>query len=173
MVSDDPDRQLGATYVEGSIILIRGHRVMLDADLAALYGVETRALLQAVRRNPARFPDDFAFQLTDEEFADLRSQSVISRPGWGGRRYPPFAFTEQGVAMLSSVLRSDRAAHVNVEIMRAFVRLRRLLAENAELAARLDELEERYDAQFRSVIDAIRRLMAAPEGPEPRIGFRP
>jgi ORF6N domain-containing protein len=108
---------------------------MLDTDLAQLYEVETRALLQAVRRNPARFPADFAFQLTAKEFDDLRSQSVIPRLGWGGRRYAPWAFTEQGVAMLSSVLRSDRAAHVNVEIMRAFVRLRRV-AENRSCVSR-------------------------------------
>src|SRR5688572_16859441 len=102
--------------ITSAILMIRGHKVMLDSDLAQLYEVETRALVQAVRRNPDRFPDDFMFQLTKEEFNDLRSQTVISS-GWGGRRYPPFAFTEQGVAMLSSVLRSERAARVNVEIM--------------------------------------------------------
>ena len=159
--------------VAATIVLVRNHKVMLDADLASLYGVETRALLQAVRRNPGRFPEDFAFQLTADEFADLRSQSVISRSGWGGRRYPPYAFTEQGVAMLSSVLRSDRAAHVNVEIMRAFVRLRRALTEHADLAARLDELEQRYDAQFRSVVDAIRRLIEQTSRDVPRIGLKP
>ena len=152
---------------------LRGVRVLLDADLAALYGVEPRSLLQAVRRNPNRFPEDFAFQLTASEWASLRSQAVISRSGHGGRRYPPWAFTEQGVAMLSSVLRSGQAAHVNVEIMRASVRLRRLVASNAELAARLDELERRYDAQFRTVMEAIRHLMTVPETPRPRIGFRP
>src|SRR5690606_27891622 len=122
--------------VEDSIRQIRGARVMVDADLAALYGVETRALTQAVRRNLDRFPDDFMFQLTDEEFEDLRSQTVISSQ-WGGRRTRPYVFTEQGVAMLSSVLRSDRAVQVNIEIMRAFVRLRRMLASNAELERRL------------------------------------
>ena len=148
---------------------------MLDADLAQLYEVSTGALLQAVRRNPSRFPDDFAFELTPEEFAVLRSQTVTSNVGRGGRRYRPIVFTEQGVAMLSSVLRSDRAAHVNVEIMRAFVRLRRLVTENDELAARLDALEHRYDGQFRSVFEAIRRLMAASEPGQSgqKIGFKP
>jgi len=145
---------------------------MLDFDLAGLYGVETRALVQAVRRNIARFPADFMFQLTPTDLQILRSQSVISR-SWGGRRYRPYAFTEQGVAMLSSVLRSPRAVAVNVEIMRAFVRLRRVLASHAELARRLDELERRYDGQFRAVFDAIRQLMQPPEAERPRIGFRP
>jgi hypothetical protein len=161
--------------VEDSIRMIRATRVMVDADLAALYGVETRALTQAVRRNLDRFPDDFMFQLTDEEFADLKSQTVISSQ-WGGRRTRPYVFTEQGVAMLSSVLRSDRAVQVNIEIMRAFVRLRRLLASNAELERRLDELEERYDQQFRAVFDTIRELMRPPQqealpAPKAAIGF--
>jgi hypothetical protein len=146
--------------IERSIVLLHGLKVMLDSDLAALYGVETRALVQAVHRNIQRFPDDFMFQLTRDEFDHLKSQNVISSPGWGGRRYPPYAFTEQGVAMLSSVLRSERAAQVNVEIMRAFVRLRGMLAADRELARRLDALERRYDAQFKTVFDAIRRLMA-------------
>lgn len=147
--------------IEDSIMLIRGQRVLLDADLASLYGVETRALTQAVRRNADRFPDDFMFQLSEDEFEDLRSQSVTSSR-WGGRRYRPYAFTEQGVAMLSSVLRSDRAVQVNIEIMRAFVHLRRMLASNAELERRLDELEGRYDQQFRAVFDTIRELMRPP-----------
>ncbi|MEO8899750.1 MAG: ORF6N domain-containing protein [Candidatus Dormibacter sp.] len=168
------DRQLATLDIEGAILFVRGLRVMLDTDLAALYGVENRALLQAVRRNLGRFPEDFAFQLSAAEWAALRSQTVTSNAGRGGRRYAPWAFTEQGVAMLSSVLRSQRAAHVNVEIMRAFVRLRRLVAGNAELAARLDELEQRYDAQFKTVVDAIRQLMAPPpDEPRPRIGFKP
>ena len=130
-----------------------------------------KALTRAVRRNLARFPDDFMFQLTDEEFADLRRQTGTSRQ-WGGRRYPPYAFTEQGVAMLSSVLRSPRAIAVNVEIMRAFVRLRRLLATHADLARKLEALEKKYDAQFRVVFDAIRQLMAPPpEPPKRRIGY--
>jgi len=147
--------------IDKSIVLIRGQKVMLDADLAALYGVETRVLIQAVKRNIERFPMDFMFRLTRGEFKILRSQIVTSRR-WGGRRYPPYAFTEQGVAMLSSVLRSGRAVQVNIEIMRAFVRLRRMLASNAELAAKLAALERKYDEQFKVVFDAIRRLMAPP-----------
>jgi hypothetical protein len=146
---------------------------MLDATLAELYGVQTKVLVQAVNRNRERFPEDFFFQLTKEEFDNLRSQIVTSSAGWGGRRYPPYAFTEQGVAMLSSVLRSLRAVQVNIEIMRAFVRLREMLASHRELARRLDELEQRYDAQFKAVFDAIRQLMT-PEPPPARrrIGFR-
>jgi hypothetical protein len=146
--------------IEQSIYILRGLRVMFDQDLAALYGVETRALVQAVHRNIERFPEDFMFQTTKEEFEHLKSQNVISSGLWGGRRYPPYAFTEQGVAMLSSVLRSERAVLVNVEIMRTFVRFRALLASNAELARRLDALERRHDAQFKKVFDAIRKLMA-------------
>jgi phage regulator Rha-like protein len=152
--------------------LIRGHKVILDADLAALYGVETKQLIRAVKRNLPRFPGDFMFQLNEEEFENLRYHSGTSSQ-WGGRRYPPYAFTEQGVAMLSSVLRSKRAIQVNIEIMRAFVRLRQMLASNKELAKRLDELEKKYDAQFKVVFDAIRQLMA-PQEPAPskrRIGF--
>jgi hypothetical protein len=139
--------------------MLRGMRVMFDSDLATLYGVETRALIQAVHRNIERFPEDFMFQTTKEEFDRLKSQNVISSSRWGGRRYPPYAFTEQGVAMLSSVLRGDRAVLVNVEIMRTFVRFRALLASNADLARRLDRLEKKQDAQFKTVFDAIRRLM--------------
>jgi hypothetical protein len=150
--------------IESRILFIRGQKVMLDADLARLYEVETRALVQAVKRNIERFPGDFMFQLTQDEFDFLRSQSVISNPeGRGGRRYLPYAFTEQGVAMLSSVLRSDRAIHVNIEIMRAFVRLRRMLASHKELAQKLAALEKKYDSQFRVVFDAIRELMTPPE----------
>ncbi|OGL64775.1 MAG: DNA-binding protein [Candidatus Tectomicrobia bacterium RIFCSPLOWO2_12_FULL_69_37] len=143
---------------------------MLDADLAALYGVDTRSLVQAVKRNLGRFPADFMFQLTSEEFDNLRSQFVIS--SWGGRRSSPYAFTEQGVSMLSSVLKSRRAVQVNVEIMRTFVRLRQMLASHADLARKLDTLEKRYDAQFKAVFDAIRQLMAPPEPKRKRIGFR-
>lgn len=160
------------THIEAAILTQRGHRVMLDADLAALYGVTTKVLLQAVKRNRERFPPDFMFQLTREEFADLRSHSVTSSSGQhGGRRYPPYAFTEQGVAMLSTVLRSSRAIKVNIEIMRAFVRLRGVLATHAELSKRLDELEARYDRQFKAVFDAIRGLMTSPQHPARRIGF--
>ncbi|HTW90573.1 MAG TPA: ORF6N domain-containing protein [bacterium] len=162
-----------ARRIEQAILVIRGHRVMLSTDLAALYGVPAKVLVQAVKRNIERFPEDFMFQLTPDEYRILRSQFVTS--SWGGERYPPLAFTEQGVAMLSSVLRSTRAVQVNVEIMRTFVRLRRVLAENAGLARRMDELENKYDVQFKVVFDAIRKLMQPP-APEPkkrRIGFGP
>jgi hypothetical protein len=155
-----------------AILLIRGQKVILDAVLAELYGVETRALIQAVKRNPGRFPADFMFQLTSDEYTDLRSQTVMSN-AWGGRRIPPYAFNEQGVAMLSSVLRSPRAVEVNVEIMRAFVRIRELIAGRTELVRRLDELEQRYDQQFRAVFDAIRALISEDAKPRKRIGFQP
>jgi hypothetical protein len=159
--------------IDRAIIMIRDHNIMLDKDLALLYDVPTKVLLQAVRRNRGRFPSDFMFQLTSEEFEVLRSQIVTSK-GSGGRRYRPHAFTEQGVAMLSSVLKSKRAVQVNVEIMRAFVRMRQLLAANADLALKLDSLEKKYDAQFKVVFDAIRALMAPPpvEPKRGRIGFR-
>ena len=139
--------------VERHILLIRGEKVILDSELAILYEVETRALLQAVKRNMARFPTDFMFQLSKEEFNHLRSQSVISNRG--GRRYPPYAFTEQGVAMLSGILSSDRAVKVNIEIMRAFTRLRQMLASNKELEQKINTLEQKYDEQFRSVFNAL------------------
>ena len=165
------DAQFAPTdRIERAILLIRGQKVILDVDLAVLYGVETRVLIQAVRRHLDRFPDDFMFQLTKGEFDSLRSQSVISS-AHGGRRYRPYAFTEEGVAMPSSVLNSQRAIQVNIEIMRAFVRLRRLLESNAELAQRLDDLEQKYDAQFRVVFDAIRQLMIPPDPPRRRLGF--
>lgn len=155
-----------------AILFIRSQRVMLDADLAALYGVETKVLVQAVKRNIDRFPGDFMFQLTKQEFDNLRSQIVSS--SWGGRRYPPYAFTEQGISMLSSVLRSKRAIQVNIEIMRAFVQLRRMLASHADLARKLSALEKKYDAQFKVVFDAIRGLMAPPEPRKKRrVGFAP
>ncbi|MBE0430695.1 MAG: ORF6N domain-containing protein [Dehalococcoidia bacterium] len=144
---------------------------MLDADLAALYGVETKVLVQAVKRNLVRFPEDFMFQLSQEEFAILRSQ-IVTSSDWGGRRYPPYAFTEQGVAMLSSVLRSQRAIQVNIQIMRTFIRLRQMLATHANLARKLDALERKYDAQFKQVFDAIRQLMAPPEPKRRALGFR-
>jgi len=160
-----------AERIERAILFMRGHKVLLDEDLAALYGVATRVLVQAVHRNRTRFPDDFMFQLSDEEFARLRSQVGISNPRRGGRRYRPYAFTEQGVAMLSSVLRSERAVQVNIEIMRAFVRLRQLLASHEDLARRLDELEQKYDEQFKVVFEAIRQLMAPPTRSQRQIGF--
>ena len=180
--------------IEQAILLIRGEKVMLDADLAALYGVATRVLIQAVKRNAERFPPDFIFQLTKEEVDLLRSQSVTSKSASrldqgdseilrsqfviskigdprGGRRYLPYAFTEQGVAMLSSVLHSPRAIAVNIEIMRTFIRLRRMLASHADLARKLEALEKKYDAQFKVVFDAIRQLMAPPAPKRRRIGF--
>lgn len=156
--------------VERRILVLRGHKVMLDRDLASLYGVDTKALNQAVRRNLDRFPADFMFQLTPEEAARLRSQSVTSKRG--GARYLPLAFTEQGVAMLSSVLKSERAIQVNIAIIRAFVRLRALLATHRDLARKLEELERKYDKRFRVVFDAIRELMARIEPDRRRIGFR-
>jgi len=158
-----------AERIERSILLLRGEKVILDSEIAELYGVETRTLIQAMKRNLDRFPPDFMFQLTPEEIDNLRSQSVIS--SWGGRRHLPYAFTEQGVAMLSSVLRSQQAVRVNIEIMRAFVRLRQVMSSQADLIRRLDELEERYDGQFKAVFDALRRLMTPPEAPNRRIGF--
>jgi len=163
-----------AETIEASILLVRGHRVLLDEDLARLYGVEVKALNQAVRRNASRFPDDFLIRLTPEEVGRLRSQTVTLETGRGRhRKYAPWAFTEQGVAMLSSVLRSPRAILVNIEIMRAFVRLRQMLASNAELARKLAELESRYDARFKVVFEAIRGLMSAETKPGRRIGFAP
>lgn len=162
--------QIDYIRVERAIRLIRGEKVILDEDLAELYGVETKNLVKAVQRNIDRFPVDFMFQLTNQEFKDLRFQFGTSS-SWGGRRTPPYAFSEQGVAMLSSVLHSPRAVQVNIEIMRAFVRLRRLLASNAELAERLDQLEQKYDGQFRAVFEAIRQLMAPIETKHGRIGF--
>jgi len=156
--------------IERSILLIRGQKVMLSTDLAELYQVEPRVLVQAVKRNIARFPKDFMFQLTEEEFSNLKSQIVIS--SWGGlRRAKPYAFTEQGVAMLSSVLNSEIAIKVNIEIMRAFVRLRRLLASHADLARKLEALEKKYDTQFKVVFEAIRELMKPPETKKRPIGF--
>ena len=158
--------------IEKVIYLIRGQNVMLDTDLASLYGVETFNLNKAVKRNLERFPDDFLFQLNKDEWDDLKFQTGMSKPTQrGGRRTSPYAFTEQGVAMLSSVLRSRRAVSVNVEIMRTFVRLRRLMASHEGLARKLDALENKYDHQFKVVFDAIRQLMAPPPSTKRRIGF--
>jgi len=149
------------------------NKVVLDADLARLYGVATKVLNQAVRRNLKRFPEDFMFQLTKEEFENWRSQIVTSNPSAKmALRRRPYAFTEQGVAMLSSVLHSERAVTVNIEIMRAFVRLRQMLSSNADLVRKLDALEKKYDAQFRVVFETIRKLMEPPPAPKRgRIGF--
>lgn len=160
-------------YIDSRICWIRGDKVILDNDLATLYGVGLKTLNQAVKRNITRFPSDFMFQLKVEEADLLRSQSVTLKAGRGQHsKYLPHAFTEQGIAMLSSVLHSERAILVNIEIMRAFVRLRQMLASNTELAAKLDALEMRYDEQFREIFDTIRQLMAAKEPPNMRpIGF--
>jgi len=155
--------------IERAIILVRGEKVMLSDELAKLYQVEPRVLIQAVKRNLQRFPVDFMFQLTAEEWENLKSQFVIS--SWGGIRTPPYAFTEQRVAMLSSVLNSERAVAVNIGIMRAFVKLRQMLSSNAELARKLESLEKKYDAQFKVVFDAIRQLMSPPAKPKREIGF--
>ena len=161
-----------AERIERAILLIRGQKVMLDHDLAELYGVQTRVLVQAVKRNIARFPEDFMFQLSQEELEHWRSQIVMSNPSLRmGLRRRPYPFTEQGVAMLSSVLRSERAVLVNVEIMRAFVRMRGILAAHEELRRRLDELEKKYDRQFGVVFEAIRNLMTLPEPKRRPIGF--
>ena len=158
--------------IERSILLIRGHKVMLDKDLATLYEVKPIALRQQVRRNIDRFPDDFMFQLTQEEVDVLVSQNVIpSKRSLGG--YLPYVFTQEGVAMLSSVLRSERAVQVNIQIMRTFVRLRQMLAAHKNLARKLEELEKKYDKQFKIVFVALHQLMEEEEKPKPQIGFRP
>jgi hypothetical protein len=167
--------------IDSLILLIRGQRVILDAAIAALYEVSVKRLNEAVNRNRDRFPGDFLFQLSKDEInalspeekrTSLRSQFATSKKGRGGRRYLPNAFTEEGVAMLSSVLRSRRAVAVNIEIMRAFVRLRHMLSTHAELARKVDELEKKYDKQFSVVFDALRALMEPPPEPKkPRIGF--
>ena len=156
--------------IEQVILMIRRHKVMVDADLAKLYGVPTKVFNQAVKRNRSRFPSDFMFQLTDDEAAVLRSQTVTSK-GRGGRQYRPYVFTEQGVAMLSSVLNSERAIQVNIAIMRAFVRLREMMGSNKALARRLKELEKKYDAKFREVFQAIQELINQPASKSRRIGF--
>ena len=160
--------------IERLILLIRGQKVVLDADLAELYVVETKILNRAVKRNIKRFQEDFMFQLTKEEFENLRYQFGTSS-SYGGRRYLPYAFTEQGVAMLSSVLNSERAIDVNIEIMRAFVKLRQVIASNSELARKFDDLEKKvlkHDQQFGMVFEALRQLMQPPDDEErDRIGF--
>ncbi|MCK4830362.1 ORF6N domain-containing protein [bacterium] len=161
---------LPAERIERIIYLIRRQKVMLDSDLAELYDVPTHRLNEQVKRNKDRFPNDFMFQLSEEEWNNLRSQIASSKRG--GRRYMPYVFTEQGVAMLSSVLNSKRAVQVNIEIMRTFVRLRQMLLSNKDLSRRLDELEKKYDTQFKIVFDAIRQLMAPETKPKHRIGFQ-
>ena len=163
------EHAISIATIERCIFLLRGHRVILNGDLAVFYGVEPRILSQAVKRNSERFPEDFMFVLSADEWQNLKSQNVIS--SWGGARTTPMAFTEQGIAMLSSVLRSERAVSVNIQIMRAFVQMRRVLAEHKELAAKLDALEKKYDDQFKYVFDAIRQIMTPPAEKKRPIGF--
>ncbi len=163
---------IAAEIIERKIYLIRGQKVMLDRDLAGLYAVETFNLNKAVKRNIDRFPSDFMFQLTKDEVESLTFHFGMSkRDGRGGHRYLPYVFTEQGIAMLSSVLKSKRAVQVNITIMRAFVKLREMIATHKDLAKKLEELEKKYDAQFRVVFDAIRELMVPPEEDKRKIGF--
>jgi len=152
-----------------SIILIHGHKVILDKDLAELYGVETKILTRAVRRNNERFPEDFMFRLTMQEFENLRRHFGTS--SWGGRRYPPYAFTEQGVAMLSSVLRSKRAIAVNIAIMRTFVKLREILATNEALRRKIESMERKYQEQFKLIFNVLSKMIMADSKPKSRIGF--
>ncbi|MFC1612739.1 ORF6N domain-containing protein [Patescibacteria group bacterium] len=152
------------------IFYIRGKKIILDKDIAKLYGVETKVLNQAIRRNIKRFPIDFMFQLTNEEFQILRSQIVTS--SWGGQRYLPYAFTEQGVAMLSSVLNSEKAIKVNIQIIRTFVKLREILLTNKELKNKIQKLEKKYDQQFKIIFEAIKQLISPQKEPANEIGFR-
>ena len=166
----DAQQLLSILDINQIIFILRGHKVMLDNNLAQLYGVSTKALLQSVKRNIHRFPADFAFQLNTQEFNNLRSQFVTSSAG--GRRYKPYAFTEQGVAMLSSVLHSEQAVKVNIEIMRAFVRMRQFLLTNAELSQKLALLENKFDGQFKIVFEALHELMTPEEASDKEpIGF--
>jgi hypothetical protein len=155
--------------IASKIYLLRGERVLLDVDLALLYGVKAKRLKEAVRRNLGRFPEDFMFQLSVEEWQNLRSQ--IASSSWGGQRYPPYAFSEQGVAMLSSVLRSTTAINLNNAIMRTFVGLRKWMQSNKELATKIPQLENKYDSQFKVVFDAIRQLIQQDKEIRP-IGFK-
>jgi hypothetical protein len=157
-------------FIATKILFLRGEKVLLDADLALLYGVETRVLNQAVKRNADRFPADFMFELTREEFNSLMSQIVISKPGRGGRRKLPLAFTEQGVAMLSGILNSPRAVETNIAIMRTFVALRKLMETNKDLAAKIRQLEKKYDQRFKLVFDTIQKLIKQEKEARP-IGF--
>jgi len=166
-------KEIVVELVAAKILLVRGRKVMLDRDLAEMYGVKTKVLLQSVKRNAKRFPDDFMYQLTEQEVAILRSQIVTSR--WGGRRYLPYVFTEQGVAMLSTVLNSERAIQVNIAIMRAFVKLRELLLTHKDLAQKLEELERKYqlhETDIQVIFEAIKKLLEPPpEPPKPRFGL--
>ncbi len=156
--------------IASQIYLIRGEQVMLDFDLAQLYGVETRVLKQTVKRNMIRFPEDFMFELTTGEWSNLRSQIVTS--SWGGSRYQPFAFTEQGVAMLSGILKSQQAVEVNIAIMRTFVQLRKLMDSNKDLSKKIESLEKKYDEKFQMVFEAIKKLIHQENQPRKLIGFK-
>ncbi|MGR3302178.1 MAG: ORF6N domain-containing protein [Candidatus Scalindua sp.] len=159
--------------IEGKILFIRGKKVMLDRDLAALYGVETSYLKRQVKRNIERFPEDFMFQLSKEELGNWRCQFVTSNStDKMGLRYPPYAFTEQGVAMLSGVLNSPRAVHANIQIMRTFTKLREMILTHKDLQRKIESMEGKYDHQFKIVFDTIKRLLEPPEKPKSRIGFR-
>jgi hypothetical protein len=180
------DEMISSDMILSRIYYIRGHKVMLDKDLAELYGVETKQLKRQVRRNIGRFPDDFMFELTEDEFQNLRCHFGISNSGeavndlrsqfatsrWGGTRYPPMAFTEQGVYMLSSVLNSQRAILVNIQIVRAFVRIRQMISSHEDLRKKIEAMEEKYDGQFRIVFDAIRELLRVESRPKKKIGFK-
>jgi hypothetical protein len=178
MTKKQPPANLQVDHITRAITIVRGHKALLDTQLAALYGVETRVLIQAVKRNKERFPDDFLLQLTPEEWASLKSQLVTSNPQRGGRRYLPYAFTEQGIAMLSSVLHSPQAIAVNIQIMRAFVQMRELLNSNRELSRRFAQLEARlnkrlgdHDTAIAAILSAIRQLMDTPVPKRRGIGF--
>jgi len=164
------DQLVPIERIESKILLIKGQKVMLDRDLAELYGVETGQLTRQVRRNIDRFPVDFMFQLTKKEFANLKCHFGTS--SWGGTRKLPYAFTEQGVAMLSSVLNSKMAILVNIQIMRTFTKLRLMLASNEDLRRKIEGMERKYDANFKIVFDAIRSLMTPPTKEQRKIGFR-
>ena len=157
--------------IEQRIFVIRGERVILDSDLAQIYGVETRVFNQAIRRNIGRFPEDFMFGLTTEEFESLMSQIVISKIGRGGRRKLPLVFTEHGALMAANVLNSPRAVEASVQVVRAFVRMRSMLASNAELSKKIESLEKKYDGQFKAVFDAIKKLLMPKDKPKGGIGF--
>ena len=161
---------LKETTIATQIHFIRGEQVMLDFDLATLYGVETKVLKQTVKRNIIRFPDDFMFELSTIEWNNLRSQFVTS--SWGGIRYQPYAFTEQGVAMLSGILKSERAIEANIAIMRTFVQLRKLMTSNKELAKKINDMENKYDEQFHVIFEAIKQLIVEENKPRKVIGFR-
>ncbi len=160
--------------IEGKILLIRGKKVMLDKDLAILYGVETKYLKRQVKRNIERFPNDFMFQLSVQEFNDWRCQFVTSiSTDKMGLRYPPYAFTEQGVAMLSSILRSKRAVQVNIQIMRTFIKMKEMLSTHKELKQKIEVMERKYDSQFKVVFDVLKKLVEPPVKTQGKIGFRP